>query len=401
MKLLSMRPAALALVASWFALGPGCSAPPGQGCYELDSDFPRRTSGAADNGIVLDAMVDSSRASAAAIVELTRACRALALELGGDEPRVESFDLARDVMADWCKAAARALGAAEAGALATLRLRTRPQCRVSVAAKVACQATCTHADRCDVVHPFECAGGSLDVLCKGTCRPRGTSPLACEGRCEGTCTGSCSALQGTPIACDGRCDGVCSPDGVEATGIQPDGSCKGRCSARCVPRSLTPAPCTGWCEGTCEGVCAATSEGAMKCDGICEGETKLLTCTAKLEGGCDVTPACNAACDASVAAAADCPVVVPTLAFDPSTRAEDRGRALAVAIETHLPAILSARARLTGMKEHVAWIHAYLQGSDVRPICLVRSLSTIAGARADVVMAEEGTDPILAVLEDR
>lgn len=234
--------------------------------------------------------------------EVVIACQNLAVDLDApEENQARIRDLQGPSAASaWCDlAVAQINGQLRAKGRLVVTL-SPPRCKTSAAAKASCQALCAANSRCDLAtSPPRCDGGKLSISCQGSCSAQGGAEVACEGACEGTCQGACVSPSG--VACEGTCQGTC-----EAGGRLANGTCKGICKGTCS--AVAPgASCSGTCAGACRGTCKATGTIAAQCDGACDGPSTALACEGgKLVGGCSVDPKCDANCDASVAAKAEC-----------------------------------------------------------------------------------------------
>jgi len=257
---------------------------------------------------------DFSAAASSTLLEVEAACRAIAQDLGATETEratTEALEQKARVKA-WCSLAVAKIKAnAGVQAAGTISVQAQPpQCSASVSAKANCQAKCSVDGKCDIkANPPKCTGGKLEVSCKGTCKAEGSATLSCTGGCTGECKGSCEAKGGVAVDCQGRCEGTCAAGGsANGSGVQADGTCKGTCQGKCTATAEAPSlTCSGTCSGSCTAECKAEANVAVKCDGKCEGDFEPLRCEGgKLEGGCSVSAECNANCDASVSAKAEC-----------------------------------------------------------------------------------------------
>ncbi len=278
-----------------------------------------------------------------AAADVTTACRNIAVDLGTDplsytqDPN--STTPASDALTYWCGAAQTDLGTALKGVTLTATFDP-PQCTASIQAQADCQARCDVSGKCDIkANPPTCTGGTLEVECKGDCDVTAKAPtIDCEGSCTGMCSGTCQAQGSTAVECDGTCDGTCAA-GKQGSGIQADGSCKGTCSGTCHLRSTAKVSCQGSCSGTCDAKCTTTpGQVSCKCSGSCSADYQPLECKGgKLEGGCQVDAQCQANCNASVQARAECtpPKVSVSLTGGTDLTAVER------TLEQNLPIIIT------------------------------------------------------------
>lgn len=289
------------------SLVPACNfQEPGDICCTDPTD-PRLEEPAAiaQYSVAMGAAGDLSAVARRSFDEVVTACRNLAVDLDASEEAQARVREAGDEEAAsaWCSLAAAQINGQVRSRAPVVVTVTAPRCTTSAAAKANCQAICAPGGRCDLeANPPRCDGGKQRISCRGTCSAQGGAELACEGACEGTCQGSCAAPSG--VACNGTCQGTCEPS--PGGGIQADGTCKGICKGTCS--AVAPGTtCNGTCAGSCRGACKSQGGVAAQCDGTCQGSFDLLGCEGgKLTLGCAVDPKCDANCDASVAAKAEC-----------------------------------------------------------------------------------------------
>lgn len=260
------------------------------------------------------AVADLSAVAQGSFDDVTNACRAIAIDLDADQA---ARDTATNAGADnqakaWCDLAVAQIQAKiTASGGATLAFEA-PKCSASISAKANCQAKCSGSASCDVkATPPTCEGGKLEVECKGGCTAEGGVSVQCEGSCEATCEGSCSATVEAPsVDCTGKCEGTCEAKaGVgTGTGAQADGTCEGSCKGTCTASPGKAAlKCSGSCKGGCTGKCTAKAGATVKCDGKCDADFTPLSCKGgELKGGCQVEAKCDANCEASASAKAEC-----------------------------------------------------------------------------------------------
>ncbi len=307
--------------------------------------------GSAQAQVAVQAVSDFSGIAAAAVTDLTTACRSMAESLDAptaDLDAAEAKSPGPDQMNAYCAAAVSAITAVKAQANATLKIDfVPPKCEASISAKGSCQAKCDVNGKCDIkATPPKCTGGTLEISCKGSCTAEAGVDVKCEGSCTGECKGSCTAQGG--VDCAGKCEGTCTASAKGGSGIQADGTCKGSCSGTCSVTAPS-ASCSGSCQGSCTAACKGSATASVKCDGKCDADYEPLQCTGgKLEGGCKVDAKCDASCDASVSAKAECTPPQITVTFSGAADAQAAGK-LKAAFEANLGVILAFKARLEGM----------------------------------------------------
>ncbi|CAN5819640.1 hypothetical protein BH09MYX1_BH09MYX1_61550 [soil metagenome] len=260
--------------------------------------------------VIAQAAGDLSAVAHSAIGDVSAACMGIAVDLGED-PKGFVVDSAKGAASEnvqganyWCPKAVAKLKAAQL----TVTF-TPPVCSASVQAQASCQAHCSVDAKCDIkVDPPVCKGGTLTVQCKGQCDVTVQEPkIECEGTCSGKCEGVCQGSVTAGVDCDGVCQGTCKAGGA-GNGIQGDGSCKGTCEGKCTLRANAQVTCSGSCSGKCDASCKAQSGSAsVKCSGKCNADYEPLECKGgTLEGCCKVDADCQANCNASVQARAEC-----------------------------------------------------------------------------------------------
>jgi hypothetical protein len=252
--------------------------------------------------------------ASATVTDLGISCRNIAVDLGATAAELQGPDQAAspEASADgWCSLAAAKITAALP---ANFSVKAEaPSCEIDVQAKARCQASCSVSASCDIkTTPVKCEGGRLEVSCKGSCGVTATAPkIFCAGKCEAKCQGTCRAtVQAPSVNCNGRCNGTCAAGGeANGTGIQADGTCNGTCTGTCVAKpGAAELTCAGSCEGDCSGSCTVEpGRASVRCDGECKTDFEPLKCTGgTLSGGCKVEAKCDANCEASVSARAQC-----------------------------------------------------------------------------------------------
>jgi hypothetical protein len=361
--------------------------------------------GAPESHVAVQAVADFASVARGAVVDLTTACRGIATDLGVDAAAGEAADKQADAQATmnaWCALAASAITGAKAKVNARLILTVvPPRCSTSVSARESCLAKCAGATACDVTaNPLTCTGGTLEISCQGVCKGSDAKPsVGCDGACNGGCTGACTA-PAPGVECNGTCDGTCAAGGsAGGTGIQADGICKGLCTGTCAV-TLPGVTCVGACSGSCEGTCEATPGGAaVTCDGECDvGGTPLRCEGGTLEGGCEVSALCDANCEASVSAHAEC--APPNVEISFAAGAEVQiATELEGALEANLPLIYALEARLDRMVGSSSVIGQTGESVfDVRVFCVLQVAVAGAAAVSDVGAAASAADRVLATV---
>ena len=277
------------------------------------------------------------------VFDVTAACQAIALDLGDTSSPADKQGT--DLMSFWCSEATTQIKAAlSASGGTTPNISFEPQlCSAAVSVAGSCQAICSPGGTCDIAaSPPTCAGGALVVSCLGSCTGMAGASIDCTGSCGGNCSGSCAATAGVAVDCEGKCDGTClAKAGVgNGMGVQADGTCQGACSGTCTYSASAPTQqCAGECTGKCDATCSAMGGTPAECSGACSAVAMPLWCKGGTpKGGCSVDPNCQANCDASATAKAQCPQsVVTVIASGPSTPQFD---VLVNTLETNLPSLL-------------------------------------------------------------
>ena len=360
--------------------------------------------GSAQAQVAVQAVSDFSGIAAAAITDLTTACRSMAQELdapAADIASAEAVAPGKDQMKAYCELAVKTIGTVKAAAGGTLTINfVPPRCEASVSAKGSCQAKCDVSGKCDIkANPPKCTGGSLQVACKGECTAKAGATLKCEGKCSAECKGSCVAQGG--VECTGKCEGTCKgqAQGGTGAGIRADGTCEGTCEGTCsvVKPGVT---CTGSCTGECGGSCTGSAEASVKCDGECKADFEPLKCEGgKLEGGCQVDAKCDASCDASISAKAECTPPSVTVAFSGSANVEAAAKLKAV-FEANLGVVLAFKARLEGM----ATLAGTISGSadavvDIKVACIPAVVAAAVTAVENVTAAGSASASIVTAAQ--
>jgi hypothetical protein len=275
------------------------------------------------------AAVELQQISASIDNDLKTACGQIVADLGGSN----SFSTGEEA----CKAASAAITDVKAKLGSKLKLTVDaapPKCSVDVNAQADCAAKCdVSADPGSV--KAECEPGKLQGSCSGECK--GSCDVQGGGaKCEGQCSGKCDAQ--VSGSCSGSCDGKCD-------GKNFKGSCAGKCEGKC------DAEVKGSCSGSCSGSCEITAPKAScsgTCTGSCSVEMKAPKCTGKVTPP-KVSADCNAKCDASVSAKAECTPAHVIVKIEGGPDVAMMGR-LKTALEHGLPGILKVAI---GMGERV------------------------------------------------
>lgn len=349
------------------------------------------------------AATDMEAVAHSAIGDVATACMNIAVDLGED-PTGFTPDGTKGAAPElvqaanyWCPKAVAKISAANMTVVFE-----PPVCTASVQASANCQARCDVNAKCDVkLNPPTCTGGSLVVDCKGQCDVTATEPkIECTGSCGGKCEGSCTAQGSVAVDCDGTCEGTCAAGGsTGGTGIQGDGSCKGTCSGKCTMRSTASLTCSGTCTGKCDASCKTTGGSAsVQCSGKCTVDAEPLECKGgKLEGGCKVDAQCQANCNASVSARAECKPGKVTVSGN--------GDAIIATLQKNLPpliVVLKARgaqfaALIKTIGESTGSISGNLNAEGAA--CLVAMSGSFNNAQTEFAGSLDGSTKVLAALK--
>ena len=361
----------------------GCSAAD-QLCCSDPTKVEIKGQAGAQFSVAVGAAADLAAVAQGSLDDVVSACRNMAQDLDAPPAEIEKAQAAQggDAATAWCNlAVAQIKGQIQAKGALSIAFQP-PKCEASVSAKANCQAKCDVSGKCDIkANPPVCTGGKLEVSCKGTCTAKAGATLSCEGSCGGECSGSCTAEGG--IKCEGKCEGNCEAEaGVAGSGAQADGTCKGTCKGTCSA-TAPGVTCTGSCKGSCKGECKATGSVAVKCDGECKGDFEPLKCEGgKLEGGCKVEAKCDANCDASVSAKAEC--TPPELTIKAAAGVEAKYIA---SLKANLPQLIVVfQARGTAFVSLITQVSGSLAGSVSGDIG-VKGLACLNTVGAQVVAA--------------
>lgn len=382
------------------ALTQGCSSssnPSNPLCCSQTDYSPGATvgvSGSVQAVVAVQAIGDFSAIAAAAVDDLTTACRNIATDLDGTPSNnsattrasIEAVTSKRDRMSQYCSLAKDAITASAASGTLTV-VAVAPKCEASVSASASCNAKCKVDASCDVnVTPPKCTGGDLQISCSGSCNVTAEKPsITCEGSCQAACTGSCTVNTGS-VECAGKCEGTCAAGGAAGgSGIQADGTCKGMCTGTCEVVAPS-ATCSGSCKGSCSGSCKATGGVSAKCDGSCDVKGTPISCTGgKLEGGCMADAQCDANCNASVQAKAECTPPSITVKFTGLGN-------LQATLEANLPRILAFKSRLSGMGSLGVTITGNATAiADIKAACIPVVLASAVDGVSDVTASASAT----------
>lgn len=316
--------------------------------FEVDAEYEGRYNAFAQ------AASDVGATAAAAVNDVTFACRNIAIALGADPNDASVADkTGNDAATAWCalaKATFEGNAAVEAAADWDVQYQP-PTCSASLDAHAECQGSCQAEASCtepDI--SVRCEEGKLVVQCegecKGSCRGSATASAKCEGSCDATCEGSCTASGGADVncegSCSGNCDGTCNGSNINGA---CNGKCVGTCDATCEMSAGADVQCNGRCDGRCTGTCEFAADADFECDGECtagcEGDFKAPTCEGEIQPPvCEASADCQASCEASVEATAECtpPELVITASVDVALQAELD--VVVTALKTHLPELL-------------------------------------------------------------
>lgn len=382
-------------LASLPLLALGAMMVPGTACEELQDsvccdakDFQAGGSISVEVGgnvqgqMAVQAIADVAGAANAMVEDITTACRNIAQDLGApaaDQKTAEGKENKQEKAKAWCGLAIAELAKVKVSANLIIKVDP-PKCEASISAKADCQAKCSGGVKCDIkANPPTCEGGSLEVACKGECKAKGGAELKCEGQCTGECKGECTAEGG--VECAGKCEGTCEAKAGGGSGVDAQGNCQGICKGTCSA-TAPKVECKGSCKGTCSASCKASGEVAVKCDGKCEADYEPLKCTGgELKGGCKVdNPKCDANCDASVSAKAECKPGGVKIDFKGT--ADAKLLKVKATLQANLGVIAAMKTKLEGVVKASGSIAGNIEGfAQVKPACLI----PIATAAKDAV----------------
>ena len=222
-------------------------------------------------GVTMQAIGDLNGVATAMLTDLGTLCRNMAVELGEDPKAVTATDSA-EVTQAWCELAAQAV--VDVKVSGNIDITYQPaQCSFSAEVSASCEANCQVDASCDP--------GSVELRCDA-----GELSVKCEAGCTGSCEGSASVAVNCEGQCTGECEGMCMGN---QNGSQCDGTCAGKCRGSCEVDAGATLQCDGECKGGCDGNYTAPK---------CTGELTPPMC--EVEGNC------QASCDASASAKAEC-----------------------------------------------------------------------------------------------
>ncbi len=372
--------------------------------FKAGASIEANIGGNAQAQVAVQAVADFAGIASAAVDDLTAACRGIATDLDADVAKRDAAEKEADKtkkMQAYCQVALEAIGTVKGQAKGTFKLVAEaPKCEASFSAKADCQAKCSGSANCNVeATPPTCEGGTLEVACKGECSAKpGAVSVSCEGSCDVAAEGSCTA-SGGGVECKGKCEGTCkgAAQGGTGSGIQADGSCDGTCEGTC--EAVKPdAKCNGSFKGQCKGSCKATAEApSVKCDGECAVKAEPLRCKGgELKGGCEVEAKCDANCNASLSAKAQC--TPPKLAFEISGSADIQAAGkLRATLEANFGVVLAFKSRLEGMGKLTATITGNADAvASIKTACIPAVVGAAADAAADVAAAGKVTVDLAA-----
>jgi hypothetical protein len=356
---------------------------------------------------------DMSVVAGQAVADATNACRNIAVDLGNDPNDMGANGKAgTDLMNFWCAAAVTQINAtftATGVAKGALKIDVTPaQCTASLQASATCQGNCQVNGSCDIkANPPVCMGGKLDIDCKGECDVTAMAPtIDCTGTCMGMCSGSCEAQGGVAVNCTGKCDGTCAAGtGAGQTGIQADGSCNGTCNGKCTMSATAPSvQCMGTCSGQCNAACTTSpGQASVKCSGTCKADYTPISCTGgTLSGGCMVDAHCQANCNASVDARAECTPPTLTISVTGTVMASAQGQfnVLVNTIQLNVPKLFLI-AKVRGMAfatEMNGVISGGVNVASTGSTCLVIIGSDITASVANFTAAVNASTSITAAV---
>jgi hypothetical protein len=148
--------------------------------------------------------------------------------------------------------------------------------------------------------------------------------------------------------------------------------------------------------GSCTGTCRGTTTSAI-CDGQCEGDFEPIRCVGgKLEGGCQSDAKCDANCDVSNVAKAECAPPNVDVAVTGAANIQAAGK-LATTLKSTLGPILAHRARLQGMAAVSQTVTGNASSvSDIKAACIPPVVATAASAVSEVAAVAQATAAIVA-----
>ncbi len=379
--------------------------------------------GQAEGQFVAFAEASSNLAAVASssLNDVAAACEAIARDVGASADDINKVDaMTGDPTGKataWCTLAANTINAsfsATGSFGVTIGVDFQPPvCTASVSAQANCEAGCTVDGNCTADAMVSCTSGKLPTVeCQGSCTLAAMQPtISCTGTCMGSCTGSCSAQANVAVDCTGKCDGDCTVDGMagSASGVQADGTCKGKCNGTCTASGNAAVSCSGTCSGQCDAECdLAPGSAKFECNGSCtktDGTPPKCEGSAKLD--CNVSADCEANCQASVNASAQCtpPKVGITVSGTASADVQGQVDIAVASLEANLPQLLvvfqaRGQAFLDGITATVK------AGTNLSPgslngeaaLCLVPIGSAIADASTNFTAAFGGAKSVVGAV---
>lgn len=402
-------PLALAITAAIPLFANGCSSsgtnPLCCNEFEVGGTVKADIGGSAQSKIAVQAIADIGGVAAAAVEEVTGACRGIATDLGADAAAAtaaEGQTDGNDRMNAWCNLAVGQIDATlKASAGATLKVDVVPaQCSASLSATADCQASCDVNAKCDIkATPPKCDGGTLEVDCKGGCTAEAGASLTCTGSCKVGCSGSCTGSATAAVDCQGKCEGTCTAKaGVgDGMGAHADGTCAGTCSGKCTMKAGVKVDCSGSCDGGCDTKCEGSATASVKCNGKCDADYKPLSCTGgKLSGGCQVDAKCQGSCNASVSAKASCTPPEVKITFSGAASLDGLGK-LQATLEANLPKIFEIKTKFELMADGVGEVSGNITAvTDIKVACLPAVGAAAVQAAKDVTATVQASGSVVA-----
>ena len=370
--------------------------------FVVGAPFNPAVGGGPTSQVTVQSVSDYGASAKSSLESITSSCKMIAQQLNappGDQSAADGQTDPRLKANAWCTLATSAIGTTKAKAGGSISLQIPPPlCRQLVATKTICQSKCA-GNVCDPkASPSKCTGGRLVGQCSGECTAEGGATVYCEGQCTAQCQGSCSGAGS--VECAGVCTGTCTA-GPSGSGQQSDGTCRGTCTGGTCSLTAPLAICTGTCNGACTGSCQASAGMPVKCDGKCSAEYEPLYCEGgRLEGGCSVDAKCDASCNVTVTAQAECPA--PTVAVLINGAADQASAGLLrMALQTSLGPLLATRSRLEGMASVASTVTSSGQSlSDIKasciPVVVKASNDGVQDAQAALVAVNTITNGVLS-----
>jgi len=343
-------------------------------------DWEIEGNASASFGAFMQATADFAGVTTGIVNDVAAACEAIAVDLGEDPKSVTETDNAKRATA-WCQKAVAQIDAQIVAKGAVTVVAQPAVCEFNVSAQATCEGSCTANVEC------EAELGNIEARC---------DPGKLSGKCTAECTGSCEGSANLAVSCTGTCSGTC------------EGTCTGTCATQGAGGECKGA-CDGTCQGQCRGSCAVDAGANVQCEGSCTGgcavELQAPKCTAELtppSANCKGDAECNASCEASASAKAECRPPSVEINADASVDA----RALA-SLKLNLPKILLiAEARGQALLDN-AKVLVQLSGDVVASapdlsakagFCVVPAAEAIATSAANLEASLTATTSITAKL---